>query len=342
MKKMDNERLDAVSEMLLAMAHGDFSHRILLLDKRDWFDTLVVQLNMVAEELENSLFHQNYINKDETYINRTYIFLNLDKKDRIIQYNPETTLLLRHGDDQLLGCPITRLLSRASRERWKAFKASEISNMESDQQLQLEFRVKERLLLKLAFNTIPMIPNNPLSGHTQLAGSHIRMLDVEGQDRSQRIRTMAEMYSASKQLYCDPGLENKGIPLSREDRVIIQEVANHLQNRLQEPMDSLVSLAKAFGTNTFKLKYGFKKVKGETISRYLQHKRLNAAVLLLEHTELSVMAIADMCGFVNPSHFSVSFKKKYGESPKNYRKTFLAAIKTQIIRLKTRDNPLEK
>src|SRR5690606_18598469 len=238
MKKPDNERLDAVSEMLLAMAHGDFSHRILLMDKRDWFDTLVVLLNMLAEELENSLFHQDYINKDETYINKIYIFLNLDKKDRIIQYKPEAPLLLRRGDDQLLGCPITRLLSRASRERWRAFKASGVPNVESDQHLQLEFRVKKRLLLKLAFNAIPMVPNNPLSGHTQLAGSLIRMLHVEGQDRSQRIRTMAEMYSASTQLYRDHSSENKGIPLSREDRVIIEKVAAHLQNRMQEPMDS--------------------------------------------------------------------------------------------------------
>src|SRR5690606_23131077 len=197
MKKPDNERLDAVSEMLLAMAHGNFSHRILLLDKRDWFDTLLVQLNMVAEELENSLFYLCYINRDETYIDRIYIFLNLDKKDRIIHCNPDAALLLRRGNDQLLGCPITRLLSGPSQERWKAFKASGVMNVASDQHLQLEFRVRERLLLKLAFNTIPTVPNNPLSGHTQLAGSHIRMLDLEGQDRSQRIRAMAEMYSAS-------------------------------------------------------------------------------------------------------------------------------------------------
>src|SRR5690606_32884627 len=118
MKKPDNERLDAVSEMILAMAHGNFSHRILLLDKRDWFVTLVVLLNMVAEELENSLFYLCYINSDETYIDRIYIFLNPDEKDPIIQCNPEAALLLRRGDAPLLGCPITRLLSRTSQERW--------------------------------------------------------------------------------------------------------------------------------------------------------------------------------------------------------------------------------
>lgn len=342
MKKIDKERLDAVSDMLVAMAHRDFAHRISLLEKRDWFDTITVQLNMTAEELENSFFYLSYINTDETFVDKVHLFLLLDQDDRVIQYNPEAAKLLRLRDDELLGRPITQLLSSASREDWEVFRTNLQADRGSDHHIRLEFQVKERLLLIMTINTIPFIPGSSLSGLTQLAGSHLRMVDVEGQIQSEKISAMAEMYSVSKQLYRDHGLENKGIPLSMEDRAIIQNVADHLQNRLHEPMGSIVSLAKTFGTNAYKLKHGFKKVQGETILRYVQNKRLNAAVLLVEHTELSVMAISDMCGFVNPSHFSVSFKKKYGESPKNYRKTFLAAIETQIKRLKTRDNPLEK
>ncbi|MBN2817445.1 MAG: helix-turn-helix domain-containing protein, partial [Bacteroidales bacterium] len=42
-----------------------------------------------------------------------------------------------------------------------------------------------------------------------------------------------------------------------------------------------------------------------------------AAEFLLEG-KMNISEIADITGFSTPSHFSVSFKKHFGVSPKNY------------------------
>ena len=47
--------------------------------------------------------------------------------------------------------------------------------------------------------------------------------------------------------------------------------------------------------------------------------RLARAAVLLERSNLSVAAIADACGFVNPFHFSRRFRTAYGTAPRDYR-----------------------
>ena len=42
--------------------------------------------------------------------------------------------------------------------------------------------------------------------------------------------------------------------------------------------------------------------------------------MLLEHPELTVNAISEMCGFLSPSNFTNVFKEKEGKSPARWRK----------------------
>ncbi len=52
----------------------------------------------------------------------------------------------------------------------------------------------------------------------------------------------------------------------------------------------------------------------------VQFMRLDRAVTLLAHSNLSVQQIADRCGFVSPNHFSRRFKQAYGHSPSEVRR----------------------
>ncbi|GAA3774177.1 hypothetical protein GCM10022225_72380 [Plantactinospora mayteni] len=47
--------------------------------------------------------------------------------------------------------------------------------------------------------------------------------------------------------------------------------------------------------------------------------RLARAAILLERSNLSVGAISEACGFVNPFHFSRRFRSAYGTAPRGYR-----------------------
>lgn len=64
----------------------------------------------------------------------------------------------------------------------------------------------------------------------------------------------------------------------------------------------------------------FKEYTGQTPHRYLMDIRLEKAKELLERSEYSIEDIAGQCGFVNPGHFAVAFKRGTKLSPSEYRK----------------------
>ena len=80
-----------------------------------------------------------------------------------------------------------------------------------------------------------------------------------------------------------------------------------------------IALLTGCSESTFKRK--FKTYYKETPARYFKLKKLEQAARLLKTTDLPVSNIAWDCGFESPAHFSTSFVKQYGQSPKNYRLT---------------------
>ena len=54
-------------------------------------------------------------------------------------------------------------------------------------------------------------------------------------------------------------------------------------------------------------------------SRYYLQLRLQRARELLQQTNLSLVEISSLCGFVSTSHFSKSYKEQFGHSPSNER-----------------------
>ena len=63
------------------------------------------------------------------------------------------------------------------------------------------------------------------------------------------------------------------------------------------------------------------KRQGQTFINYLTDVRLQHSVQLLENTALRVQTIAQQVGYYNASYFSTTFKKKYGVSPYEYRRS---------------------
>ena len=56
-------------------------------------------------------------------------------------------------------------------------------------------------------------------------------------------------------------------------------------------------------------------------TEYLNDYRLSMAARLLAASGLSVLEIATRTGFDNLSYFNRLFKRKYGQTPREYRKT---------------------
>ncbi len=63
----------------------------------------------------------------------------------------------------------------------------------------------------------------------------------------------------------------------------------------------------------------FKKETGQTITAYVNERRMKLAMQLLENTMLQVQTVAQHCGILDVHYFARLFKKYTGQTPKEYR-----------------------
>ena len=83
---------------------------------------------------------------------------------------------------------------------------------------------------------------------------------------------------------------------------------------MQSP-PNIQGLAKIVGINEHKLKQGFNHIYKQPPFTYLRERRLCHARDLLNQG-ISVTKVAEQVGYKSVSHFSLTYKKRYGQSPK--------------------------
>lgn len=83
------------------------------------------------------------------------------------------------------------------------------------------------------------------------------------------------------------------------------------------------------GLSMNKLQAGFRQIYGRSVFDYFREYRIQMAKSLLEKTETNVSETAWQVGYINVSHFSAAFKKRFGILPKQYLKTSMQRKKEQ-------------
>ena len=69
------------------------------------------------------------------------------------------------------------------------------------------------------------------------------------------------------------------------------------------------------GVSDRTLQRGFGRLFGTTVFGYLTDQRMKRAERWLREGNRTVLEVAIMTGYSNPTHFSVAFKRKFGISP---------------------------
>lgn len=98
----------------------------------------------------------------------------------------------------------------------------------------------------------------------------------------------------------------------------IFKARNLLTENFQNP-PTLRELAASVGTNECTLKKVFKQMFSITVFDYLNDLRMNKAARLLADSDSAINDIAQDLGFSSQSHFTTSFRKRYGLTPKEFR-----------------------
>ncbi|MFP4977898.1 response regulator [Paenibacillus sp. CN-4] len=100
---------------------------------------------------------------------------------------------------------------------------------------------------------------------------------------------------------------------------LVEQAKAYIREHYGEPDISIGKVCKHLHISTGYFSSIFKKEMKMTFVNYLMQIRLEAAKDLLRSTELKAFEIAERIGFADPNYFSFCFRKKYGQSPKEYK-----------------------
>lgn len=88
----------------------------------------------------------------------------------------------------------------------------------------------------------------------------------------------------------------------------------------EAPQTSMANLARDVGISPAQLRRGFHEYVGTSPQRYVRGKRLNAARLMIETTDLPIQRIAQAHGFSSAALFTRTMKQVFGLTPLDLRR----------------------
>jgi AraC family transcriptional regulator, arabinose operon regulatory protein len=99
----------------------------------------------------------------------------------------------------------------------------------------------------------------------------------------------------------------------------IRAAADHMALNFSRLLD-VDSVAREVHMSPSHLAHLFSEQIGESPMRYLESQRLRRAQELLISSHAPIREIAAQVGFANPYHFSTRFQKRFGKSPREFRR----------------------
>ncbi|SDX74735.1 helix-turn-helix domain-containing protein [Flavobacterium degerlachei] len=285
----NQKRIVTMHQMLFEMARGNFNSRIPLSSYDDELETLVVLINMVAEEMKESIFHVGYVNTHKTnqFIAQTTFVL--DVSFFIKSFTPEVTSFLGYSESELIGQSLAGILTSSSMEELQKVLDESVSLPTT---IALDFMPKEHLPVSVSCSVGKLINRSEI------------ILNLVTPVRKDSYNSMVYQNENDRQ-----------IKTRKADALLIQKLYDYILAHLEEPLPSLKVLSSKFGTNEHKLKDGFRHFFKTSIYQFYNDERLKRAYFMIEHTAIPLKNISVMNGFNNYPNFSKSFKKRFGFSP---------------------------
>lgn len=100
----------------------------------------------------------------------------------------------------------------------------------------------------------------------------------------------------------------------------VRRAMEYVKNHIYGPC-SVSDMAKAAGYNPQYLATIFKAESGQTPTEYIRTQKMCEAKELLHHERCSIAEISQSLGYCNASYFIRDFKRFYGQTPNQFRKT---------------------
>ena len=99
------------------------------------------------------------------------------------------------------------------------------------------------------------------------------------------------------------------------DAALLQQVSNYFISQLDKPKPTDKQLARRFFTNEQKLKEIFRHVLGSSMHKWYMRRKLEATMVLIRTTHISLPEISGLYGFIDFWYYSGLFEKAFGVKP---------------------------
>ena len=167
-----------------------------------------------------------------------------------------------------------------------------------------------------------IIMNTLLRKAAEQAGVHPVYLDSTSSDFAAKIELlnsldacpalMGEMFRKYCRLVRTHSLKDYSPPVQKVITFIDADISANL---------TLRNFARMLNVSGSYLSTLFKKETGQTLTEYINRRRVRHAMRLLETTSLQIQTVAQHCGIVDVQYFSKVFKRLVGMTPKEYRES---------------------
>ena len=301
---MDSElnklRFQNIYQMLLQMGNGNFMYRIQRSGEDDNLEILTVMVNMLAEEMNGFISHKGYVNPHHTIKYLVQTSFILDTSFTIKSFNSEVLVMLGFAPEDLYNQNFSIILSEESQSSWNLLKEELSRNLSHRSTLKLTYITQNKLLIPSFCVVLKLLPSNDIlisSVTNVIEETVLPTILVSDIDNAKR----------------------EGI-YRMSDVQLMQKVYDYILDNLDKPLPTLKELSRIFGTNEYKLKYGFKYLFKTSIYQFYNIKRLKKAHLLIQQTTIQLKEIALMFGFTTYPNFSKAFKKLFGYSPNDIKR----------------------
>ena len=184
--------------------------------------------------------------------------------------------------------------------------------------LMLESRATSRLQ---DFRHYAIILNTLLRKGAELGAVHPIHIDYLSSYFAKRIEAFTSLESGKKlpkemiRKYCAL-VKNHSL---KEYSLFIQKVITRIEADLTADQ-SLNAHAQLLNITPSYLSKLFRKETGVTLTEYVNQKRIEHSIFLLNSTDLPIQIIAQYCGITDINYFTRLFKKQVGKTPSEYRK----------------------
>lgn len=313
--KSEKEKIEKICQMILEISSGNFSYRIERSGHDDQLESVIVLLNMMAEEIRESFHHFAMINPHETYQQIAQMTFILDQDFRIRNFNATAEQLFNLKPSEIYKTGFETYLTPESQAQW-AKEMEELTNSSEENFfhcMRLFFASKNSLTVPALCSISPLL----------LKKDDQKLYFVSALQTLVKSRSKEEQLQKAVQNIKLAGLsseKNKKLLKSEADKRKIQEVYDYILNNLEKPLPSLRELAHRHGTNEFKLKVGFRQLYDTSVFKFQKEQRLKRAHSFIVNSDLSLSRIAALCGFKSFPHFSRVFKNRYGYNPSELQK----------------------